>query len=329
MRTPHEILNVPYSASPEEIRRAYQSWAKLVHPDRVEDELKEFATGLMQDINGAYQALNSGQKTTDVAGQNGVEEYLGFLRKNIEVRQSKDDWQLTLPYWSLPATALTFESDASGPFLNLYIKQDRNGSFTITDRGENLKCLTDFGHDIDMEDAKEHIAGQLFPVTLQRDIIRIRSQDCPSLGEAIDCLAKAIVWMDYTYDIRIHNWYKAQEFVRQRNKVTLMSGFLSEADYNSGMVFQSIPFLMNRAGQRLHILLIPDPFWVMGEVKLTRIDGPIFANESTVIESAGFSEYEQEVTAKDESWHVPEINKSYRLTVSGKGGFVLAAYKTM
>lgn len=134
MRSPHEILNLPYDASPEDIRRACQSWAKLVHPDRVETDLKEFATTRMQEINGAYQALTSGQKRKDAAGQNGVEEYLSFLRENSEVRQSKGNGQLTLPHWPLPATALTFESDDSGPFLNLYIKHDKNGNFTITDR---------------------------------------------------------------------------------------------------------------------------------------------------------------------------------------------------
>ena len=328
MRSPYEILNVPADATPEQIRSAYQSWAKLVHPDRVEDSLKEFATGLMQDINGAYQALTSGQKGSDAFGQDSVEQYLNFLRNEMDVHQDGDSCQLTLPYWSLPSTAFSSENQEDEPFLNLYIKPGANNGFTITDRGENLKCLANFGHEVDLAQAKEIIKGS-FPVTERSDIIGIRSQDCPSIGEAIDMMAIAIVKLDNMFDERIHNWYQAQDFVRQRNEVALISGYLTDQDYDQEIVYQSQPFTMNREGQGLHLLLIPDPFWVMGEVKLVRVDDPILSKHNTVFESRGFSSYEYTLTATKESYEVPEVGKYYRITVSGKGGFLLAAYKTM
>lgn len=58
MPTPQEILNLPPDASPDQIRQAYAHWARLVHPDLVSDDLKPFATGLMQRINAAYQELS-------------------------------------------------------------------------------------------------------------------------------------------------------------------------------------------------------------------------------------------------------------------------------
>lgn len=329
MLSPHETLKVAPDATAEEIQQAYRSWIKLVHPDRVEPSLKGFANSLTQDINNAYAALTSGRKTAAPSSQNSLEKYLNFIRESSEVSQDGKGERIALPYWSLPATALVFEDKTDEPFLNLYIRQKAKSGFVITDRGENLKCLADMGHPSDLESVKKNIDENRFPVTVKRNALSVDSEDCPSLGEAIDCMVKTIIDIDSEYNSRIHNWYKDQDFLRQRNQVALICGELDDADYNRGMVFQSSPFQMTRKGQRLHVLLIADPIWDQGEIKLTRLDDPIMSKNTTIFESSGSLRYQDEFTATDESYKVPEVDKWYRLTVSGRGGFVLAAYKTM
>ena len=332
MLSPHETLKVAPAATQAEIQQAYRSWTKLVHPDRVETELKEFANGLMQDINQAYEAMKSGKKTASNSNNsNSLEEYFSFLRENVETNQtSKLEEQLIFPYWSIASTALYFDHQVEGPFLNLYIQRKPKGSFIVTDKGENLKFLTDVAHPRDLETVKENIDENRFPVTIKRNALQVDSDDCPSLGEAIDCMVKTIVDIDSEYDSRIHNWHQAKDFLRQRNEVALLSGELTEQDLKRGMVFQSKPFQMTRKGQKLNVMLLPDPIWIEGEIKLTRVDDPILADKNTTLfKSNGHLRYQDEFSATDEEFETLEVGKYYKLTVSGHGSFVLAAYKSM
>ena len=232
MLSPHETLKVAPDATAEEIQQAYRSWIKLIHPDRVEPSLKGFANSLTQDINNAYAALTSGRKTAAPSSQNSLEEHLNFIRESSEVSQDGKGERIALPYWSLPATALVFEDKTDEPFLNLYIRQKAKSGFVITDRGENLKCLADMGHPSYLESVNKNIDENRLPVTVKRNALSVDSEDCPSLGEAIDCMVKTIIDIDSEYNSCIHNWHKDQDFLRQRNQVALICGELDDADYN-------------------------------------------------------------------------------------------------
>jgi DnaJ-class molecular chaperone len=59
-RSPYEILGVTSSASPAEIRAAYQRLIQQYHPDRVAEmgpELRELAEQRTKEINVAYDKL--------------------------------------------------------------------------------------------------------------------------------------------------------------------------------------------------------------------------------------------------------------------------------
>lgn len=328
MRLPHEVLNVPHDASQEEIQSAYRAWTKLVHPDLADESIKGFATGLMQEINGAYAIMSKGNyspSNEQFNGQTEVDQYLAFLKEAIESHPDGDVQQLILPRWSLPATAYNAENGDAGPFTNLYIKHGKNGNFTVSDRGENLECLSNYGNESDLEEAKNFIRN-CKPVTERKNILSInRSKECPTLGEAIFRMETIIAELDSEFDSRILLWHQAEEFIGSKRQIVLISGHLSEKDQKNGMVYQSDPFTLHREGERLNILMMPNPFWVEGEVKLVRTNKGMFGNEETLFASGGFTSYSDTFIAKNESYNVPEVGIAYRLTVSGRGGILLAA----
>ena len=326
MQSPYEILNVPRDASQSQIRQAYQSWAKLVHPDLVSEELKEFATGLMQQVNAAYQELTTSKGNKSATAQRLTEDYITFLSENIATESGPGQkTQITLPYWSLPATVDACEQTGSGPYLNLYIAQDRRGATVVSDDSKNLAVIKNYGYPSDLEAARNYLAD-INPITERNGVIQVRTQDCDSLGEAIHLMVEAISRLDIDFDERIHQWFRAKDFTSQGDTVALISAELSRNDYENEYVYQSDIFLL-QPGQKLHLMMIPDPFWAAGEVKLQRSNEAMFANESTVFHSEGFLTYQEELTAKEESWYVPEAGVGYRITISGVGSFILAAYR--
>lgn len=59
-RGPHEVLGVPASAAPAEVRQAYRALAKRFHPDRwatADPQTRSEAELRMKEVNGAYRAL--------------------------------------------------------------------------------------------------------------------------------------------------------------------------------------------------------------------------------------------------------------------------------
>lgn len=59
-KTPHEVLDVPRDASPEEVKAAYKKLAGKYHPDKVAhlgDEFKSLAEEKFKEIQEAYQQL--------------------------------------------------------------------------------------------------------------------------------------------------------------------------------------------------------------------------------------------------------------------------------
>lgn len=59
-RDPYEVLGLPGTATPEEIKHAYRELAKKYHPDKVShlgEEFKRLADKRFKEIDAAYQAL--------------------------------------------------------------------------------------------------------------------------------------------------------------------------------------------------------------------------------------------------------------------------------
>ena len=64
MRNYYEILDVPYSASPTDIKKAYMALAKKYHPDITIFD-KNAAEQIMKEINLAYATLSDSKKRAD------------------------------------------------------------------------------------------------------------------------------------------------------------------------------------------------------------------------------------------------------------------------
>jgi DnaJ-class molecular chaperone len=76
VKDPYKILNVPHSASPEEIKRSYRKLARQYHPDRVTTEVdKENATTAFAEIATAYTLLSDPKKK---AQYDHIYKYGGF-----------------------------------------------------------------------------------------------------------------------------------------------------------------------------------------------------------------------------------------------------------
>ncbi len=58
MTDPYEVLNVPSSATDEEVKKAYHALARKYHPDNYHDNpLADLAQEKMKEINAAYDAI--------------------------------------------------------------------------------------------------------------------------------------------------------------------------------------------------------------------------------------------------------------------------------
>jgi len=61
-RDPYEVLGLPNTASPDEIKHAYRELANKYHPDKVShlgEEFKQLAEKRFKKIDAAYKALQS------------------------------------------------------------------------------------------------------------------------------------------------------------------------------------------------------------------------------------------------------------------------------
>ena len=60
MNDPYQILNIPPTATDEEVKRAYRDLARKYHPDNYHDNpLADLAQEKMKEINEAYDPLIS------------------------------------------------------------------------------------------------------------------------------------------------------------------------------------------------------------------------------------------------------------------------------
>src|SRR5215211_734147 len=60
MRNPYEVLGVPRSASPEEIKKAYRKLAKKLHPDANKSDAKTAVK--FAELNAAYEIVGDEDK---------------------------------------------------------------------------------------------------------------------------------------------------------------------------------------------------------------------------------------------------------------------------
>ena len=72
-KSPYDVLGVSPGASKEEVTKAYRKLAKKYHPDL--NPGNKSAEKKMSEINAAYEAIKSGNVTSDSYGQYGNSTY--------------------------------------------------------------------------------------------------------------------------------------------------------------------------------------------------------------------------------------------------------------
>ena len=68
MNDPYQILNIPPTATDEEVKRAYRNLARKYHPDNYHDNpLADLAQEKMKEINEAYDQIQKQRKAASAA----------------------------------------------------------------------------------------------------------------------------------------------------------------------------------------------------------------------------------------------------------------------
>ena len=64
MNDPYKVLNIPNTASDEEVKRAYRELARKYHPDNYHDNpLADLAQEKMKEINEAYDTITKARES--------------------------------------------------------------------------------------------------------------------------------------------------------------------------------------------------------------------------------------------------------------------------
>ena len=90
MNDPYQILNIPPTATDEEVKRAYRDLARKYHPDNYHDNpLADLAQEKMKEINAAYEQITkqlhkliSVHKITDLTDEGAIERELVLFKVN-------------------------------------------------------------------------------------------------------------------------------------------------------------------------------------------------------------------------------------------------------
>ena len=79
MNDPYQILNIPPTATDEEVKRAYRDLARKYHPDNYHDNpLADLAQEKMKEINEAYDQIQKQRKASSAAAQGYGGAYGGY-----------------------------------------------------------------------------------------------------------------------------------------------------------------------------------------------------------------------------------------------------------
>ena len=125
MKDPYTILGVSKSATDDEIKNAYRNLARKYHPDNYADDnpLKELAKEKMQEINAAYDEIQSERRdstyyTSDSSYSSGGSSYSHSSSDiYITVRQKINARRFSEAE-SLLATVNEFDRNAEWHYLN-------------------------------------------------------------------------------------------------------------------------------------------------------------------------------------------------------------------
>ena len=79
MTDPYEILNIPSTATDDEIKKAYRELARKYHPDNYHDNpLADLAQEKMKEINAAYDAIQKERSGRSAGGYAQQQSYGGY-----------------------------------------------------------------------------------------------------------------------------------------------------------------------------------------------------------------------------------------------------------
>ena len=88
MTDPYEVLNIPSTATDEEVKKAYRDLARKYHPDNYHDNpLADLAQEKMKEINAAYDAIQrerSGRGRSAGTGGSQSQAYGGYQYQQRE-----------------------------------------------------------------------------------------------------------------------------------------------------------------------------------------------------------------------------------------------------
>ena len=81
MTDPYEVLNIPSTATDDEVKKAYRELARKYHPDNYHDNpLADLAQEKMKDINAAYDAIQKQRsgRAASASGGSYQQSYGGY-----------------------------------------------------------------------------------------------------------------------------------------------------------------------------------------------------------------------------------------------------------
>lgn len=91
MTDPYEVLNIPTTASDEEVKKAYHALARKYHPDNYHDNpLADLAQEKMKEVNAAYDAIQRERSGRTLSGPGSSRQSYGGGAAYQQQRQQQN-----------------------------------------------------------------------------------------------------------------------------------------------------------------------------------------------------------------------------------------------